>query len=157
VSGAGVGPVGASAAMLALAGAAALAAWAALPAPKPESCCPPVREEGAAPGEPGGPLPELGAVPDFSFTERSGRVVARKDLLGRIWVADFIFTSCAGTCPVMTSRMAGVHQALRAEPGALCVSFSVDPDRDTLEALRAYADRSPWSTVGSRWGTRRTR
>jgi len=154
VSGARVGPVGASVALLVLAGAAVLAARASLPGARTQPAVPPCCEEpdGAAPspapGEPGGPLPVLGDVPDFSFTERSGRTVSRKDLVGRIWVADFIFTSCAGTCPVMTSRMAGVHQALREEPGALCVSFSVDPERDTLDALRAYANRYSASADG---------
>ncbi|MCH8965473.1 MAG: SCO family protein, partial [Planctomycetes bacterium] len=41
------------------------------------------------------------ALPDFSFTERSGRELSRKDLLGRVWLADLIFTSCAGPCPLM--------------------------------------------------------
>jgi protein SCO1 len=148
VSDARVGAVGATHALLALAGAAALAARALLPAGKPvPACCAPTDEGRAAPAGEG--IPVLGEVPDFSFTERSGRTVARKDLLGRIWVADFIFTSCAGTCPVMTSRMAGVHQALLREEGAVCVSFSVDPDRDTLSALRAYADR--FSATADGW------
>jgi protein SCO1/2 len=135
-----VGPVAAVAGLLVLAGGAVLAARSAWPPDEEPSCCPEPREEPSA--------PVLGEVPDFSFTERSGRTVARKDLLGKVWVADFIFTSCAGTCPVMTSRMAGVHEVLRKLPGALCVSFSVDPERDTLAALRDYADRFSASADG---------
>ena len=85
-------------------------------------------------------LPVLGAVPEFSFEERSGATVGRRELLGRIWIADFIFTNCAGTCPAMSHRMAEVHEALRGDDDALCVSFTTDPERDTLGVLRGYAD-----------------
>jgi protein SCO1/2 len=142
---ASTGPLAASAALLALGAGAFIASRGALgPGKEVPACCAGKGLEGepaAAAGEEDGPLPVLGDVPDFSFTERSGKPAGRKDLLGRIWVADFVFTSCAGTCPVMSMRMATVHAALKDLPGARCVSFSVDPDRDTLEALRAYADR----------------
>src|SRR5256885_602366 len=52
------------------------------------------------------PPPRLGALPDFRLTERSGRPVGLADLRGTPWVADFIFTQCAGACPAMTARMA---------------------------------------------------
>ncbi len=161
---AGTGPLAAAAALLVLAGGALLVSRASLRREPVPSCCdgkgpagggrsapgaPDAADAAAATGGEDAPLPVLGEVPDFSFTERSGRTVARKDLLGRTWVADFIFTSCAGTCPVMSLRMAGVHEALRKEPDALCVSFSVDPDRDSLAALRSYADR--FSATPDRW------
>jgi protein SCO1/2 len=152
---ASTGPWAASLALLAL-GAGALVASRSFLGPregKPKAppCC---TVEGDA-GDPfaaqdaGGPLPILGEVPDFAFTERSGKPAGRKDLLGRIWVADFIFTSCAGTCPVMSMHMAAVQGGLREVPGATCVSFSVDPERDTLDALKAYADR--FSAQPDRW------
>jgi protein SCO1/2 len=103
----------------------------------------PSGEEGDA-----GPLPVLGEVPAFAFVERSGRPVGREDLLGRIWVADFIFTNCAGVCPRMSMRMAGVHEAIRGDGDAVCVSFTVDPERDTLEVLRDYAPRFSASADG---------
>ncbi len=144
-------PFASAAALLALAGGALLASRSGLPPERTPSCCakPGSVERNAPATETDAPLPVLGDVPDFSFTERSGRAVARKDLLGSVWVADFIFTSCAGTCPAMSLRMAGVHEAIRQERAALCVSFSVDPDRDTLEALRAYGDR--FSASADRW------
>ena len=150
------GPIAVSAAVLALGGAALLASRAVLRREEAAvpACC--AGKEGAGgPAAAGAPaageeaLPVLAEVPDFSFVERSGKPAGRKDLLGRIWVADFIFTSCAGACPAMTMRMAAVHAALRDVPGATCVSFSVDPDRDTLEALRSYADR--YSATADRW------
>jgi len=75
-------------------------------------------------------------VPDFHLVERSGQPLARKDLLGKVWVGEFIFTRCAGSCPVMVSRMMTLYKKV---PGAVYVSFSVDPAHDTPEVLRAYA------------------
>ena len=89
-----------------------------------------------------------GKVPDFKLTESSGRAVRLQDLSGKVWVADFIFTSCAGTCPLMTSQMRKLQDAL---PGDIAlVSFSVDPNRDTPEVLARYAkqyraDPGRWS------------
>ena len=84
------------------------------------------------------PPPVLGQVPPFSLTERSGRTVARDDLAGRPWIADFIFTRCAASCPAMTARMARLRREL-PEGSARFVSFTVDPAHDTPEALARYA------------------
>jgi len=94
-------------------------------------------------------LPDLGAVPEFSFTERTGTKVGLADLRGRTWVADFVFTSCAGTCPAMSLRMAEVHEVLRKEPDALCVTFTTDPERDTLQVLEGYAIK--YGATPDRW------
>jgi protein SCO1/2/putative membrane protein len=75
-------------------------------------------------------------VPDFKLIERSGKPLTRADLLGRVWVAEFIFTRCAGSCPVMVSRMMSMY---KKAPGATYVSFTVDPANDTPEVLAAYA------------------
>jgi protein SCO1/2 len=78
-----------------------------------------------------------GQVPEFTLTESGGRTVSLQDLAGKVWIADFIFTSCAGTCPMMTSQMGKLQDALPREIGL--VSFSVDPNRDTPEVLARYA------------------
>jgi protein SCO1/2/putative membrane protein len=75
-------------------------------------------------------------VPDFNLTERSGRPLARRDLMGRVWIGEFIFTRCAGSCPVMISRMMTLY---KKAPEAVYVSFTVDPDYDTPAVLAAYA------------------
>lgn len=75
-------------------------------------------------------------VPDFHLVERSGRPLARNDLMGRVWVGEFIFTRCAGSCPVMISRMMSLYKKV---PEAAYVSFTVDPANDTPEVLAAYA------------------
>ena len=88
-------------------------------------------------------LPDLGTVPDFQLTERSGNTFSRTDLAGSVWVADFIFTRCPGLCPLLSTRMAALQQQLLNLAGrpVRLVSFSVDPEWDTPERLRAYADR----------------
>src|SRR5213594_887199 len=69
-------------------------------------------------------------VPDFSLTDQSGQAVALDDLKGKVWVADFIFTNCGGTCPLMTEKMRKLQDVL--PPGIHMVSITVDPSRDTV-------------------------
>lgn len=86
-------------------------------------------------------LPVLARVPEFSFTERSGVSFGLAQLRGHIWLADFIFTNCAGTCPIMTAQMNALQTAFAAENLAVrLVSFTVDPERDTPEVLRRFAE-----------------
>lgn len=81
----------------------------------------------------------FGDVAAFTLTERSGKTVTRDDLLGRPWVAAFIFTRCTGPCPKVTSTMKAL-QARLAGTDARLVSFSVDPAWDTPQVLREYAE-----------------
>ena len=84
--------------------------------------------------------PVIGPVPAFTLIERSGRPISRDDLAGTPWIADFIFTRCAGTCPALSTRMAELQRRLREQKSpARLVSFSVDPTHDTPEVLREYA------------------
>ena len=85
------------------------------------------------------PPPILGEVPEFTLTNRDGRTVRRADLAGSPWIADFIFTRCPASCPMMTSRMARLVKELPADSGVRFVSFSVDPEHDTPEVLERYA------------------
>ncbi|MGQ0614176.1 MAG: SCO family protein [Planctomycetaceae bacterium] len=84
-------------------------------------------------------LPKHGEVPAWSFTERTGRAFGTSDLRGKIWVADFFFTNCFGPCPLMTARMKHLQERFAAADRFRLVSFTVDPERDTPEVLRAYA------------------
>jgi protein SCO1/2 len=81
--------------------------------------------------------PRLGSLPEFRLVERSGRPLSLADLRGRPWVADFIFTQCAGACPAMTARMARLRRDV--PPDVQFVSFTVDPAHDTPEVLARYA------------------
>lgn len=86
------------------------------------------------------PLPVLGQVADFKLTDRSGKEIGLSDLKGRPWIASFIFTRCAGICPLMTGQMRRLQDALKNEDVRF-VSFSVDPEYDTLERLAEYGKR----------------
>ena len=89
----------------------------------------------------GPPLPSLGEVPDFHLTERSGREVSLADLHGHPWVVDFIYTRCTGLCPVLGTRMEELQKDLRGRSDVTLVSVSVDPQYDTPEVLRGYAEK----------------
>lgn len=86
-------------------------------------------------------LNQYGAVPDFSLTERDGSHVNLGQLRGKVWVADFIYTNCTDTCPLQTAMMAKLQAEFAGRPDLQLVSFSVDPERDTPEALTNYAAR----------------
>lgn len=97
--------------------------------------------------EPHEPPPELGQAPEFLLVNRDGRQVDSAELLGSPWVADFIFTRCALSCPRMTERMLGLEAM---EPGGLRrVSFSVDPEYDSPQVLQLYADS--WGITDPSW------
>jgi len=81
-----------------------------------------------------------GAAPAFTLTGQTGAPVESASLAGRVWVAGFIFTRCAGPCPILSTRMAELQAAFPGPDFAL-VSISVDPAYDTPEVLAAYARR----------------
>ena len=89
----------------------------------------------------GKPLPILGQVQDFRLTNQAGQIVTLADLRGRVWVADIIFTRCAGPCPRMTRQMREIQQALPATSTAKLVTLTTDADFDTPPVLKAYADK----------------
>lgn len=86
-------------------------------------------------------LPVLYPLPDFSLTSDKNAPLAKSDLKGKVWIADFIFTSCAGPCPAMTRSMADVAERLALYPEVQFVSVSVDPDTDTPDVLSAYGEK----------------
>ncbi|HEX4966822.1 MAG TPA: SCO family protein [Thermoanaerobaculia bacterium] len=85
------------------------------------------------------PPPVMWNVPDFKLTNRDGRTVTLKDLAGAPWVADFIFTRCPASCPMMTARLARFNRGLPRNLPVRLVSFSVDPKFDTPAVLQTYA------------------
>lgn len=82
-----------------------------------------------------------GTLGDLACVERSGSEVRTSRLRGKFAVVDFIFTNCGGPCPLMTAAMARLQEATKSAPDLTLVTFTVDPERDTPEALREYADR----------------
>jgi protein SCO1/2 len=87
-----------------------------------------------------GTLPVLGEVPAFELIDQNGQAFGRSDLSGKINIVDFFFTSCKAVCPVMNGNMAELYRSLDGTDQIRIVSVSVDPERDSLPVLRAYAD-----------------
>jgi protein SCO1 len=88
------------------------------------------------------PPPELGSVGEFALTDQQGRPVTPATMRGKVWAAAFMFTRCPTVCPRITRCMRDLQQAAAGAHVALeLVSFSVDPDNDTPEVLRAYAQK----------------
>ena len=81
-----------------------------------------------------------GMVPPFQLVNQNGRPFVSAQLSGKIWIADFVYTSCPGPCPMISSRMSELQKPLEQTDVHL-VSFSVDPEKDTPEVLRGYAEK----------------
>jgi protein SCO1/2 len=95
-----------------------------------------------------GAMPAVWDAPAFSFVNQDNQPITGGALRGKVWVADFIFTQCGNTCPIMTAKMVELQKQI-TDPGVMFVSFSVDPDRDKPAELKAYAikygvDQSRW-------------
>lgn len=90
----------------------------------------------------------LWAAPEFSLVDQGGAPTSKASLRGRVWIANFIFTRCTSVCPTLTARMRALQRKL-TNPELRFVSFSVDPEHDTPEALRRYA--ASWGKHEPRW------
>jgi len=96
-----------------------------------------------------GSLPVFGEVPDFTLTERSGEPFSRSDMNGNISVVCFFFTSCPGVCPRMGANLVQLYDFYHGHEGIQLISISVDPERDSLAALREYA--KSWGVDDNGW------
>ena len=81
-----------------------------------------------------------GTVPSFQFVNQNGQPFGSAQLAGKIWIADFIYTTCPGPCPMISSRMNELQKPLEKTDVHL-VSFSVDPEKDTPDVLHRYAEK----------------
>ena len=79
-------------------------------------------------------------VPDFSMTSHIGENFNQDSLLNKISILDFIFTSCPGPCPIMSNNMRTLYRQYKLHPDLQFISISVDPEFDTQEVLKNYAD-----------------
>ncbi|KAA3611200.1 MAG: SCO family protein [Calditrichaeota bacterium] len=94
-------------------------------------------------------IPELYEVPDFEFKSHLGNTYTNENFNDKITVANFIFTNCPGICPVMSRKMAVIYEKYETQKDVQFVSFSVDPERDSLQALIEYAEN--WGVADQRW------
>lgn len=87
-------------------------------------------------------LSTIGPAPEFTLTSQDGNRLSLRDLRGKVVAVTFIYTSCADTCPLLTAKMAGLQARLGADfgPKVVFVSITVDPERDTPEILKHYAE-----------------
>lgn len=106
------------------------------------SCQPPVKELpiiGFQEELPNGEIKHH-KIPPFSFTNQLGQVITNDDFKDKIYVADFFFTSCPSICPKVMKQMIRIHDKYEDNKDLLLVSHTIDPVRDTPEALKLYAD-----------------
>lgn len=80
-------------------------------------------------------------IPDITLTAQDGKIFSTSSLKGKVTLADFFFSSCEGTCPRMASQLTRVQAAFALEKNLKIVSFTVDPARDSAQALQHYAER----------------
>jgi protein SCO1/2 len=87
-------------------------------------------------------LPSIGPAPEFTLTTQNNARLSLRDLRGKVVAVTFIYASCADTCPLLTAKLAGVQAKLGADfgPKVFFASVTVDPERDTPEVLKQYAE-----------------
>src|SRR5687768_3294207 len=84
-------------------------------------------------------LPKFYQAPAFELTDQENRTVTDAQLRGSAWVAIVFFTNCPDICPGMMGRLVDLQEAVK-DPNVKLVSFSIDPERDTPQRLKQYAD-----------------
>ncbi len=88
-------------------------------------------------------------ISPFSFTNQDGKIITEKDIKGKIVVVSYFFATCKGICPRMNENMSKVYKAFRGNKDVMILSHTVDPNKDTVAALKAYslrfdADADQW-------------
>jgi protein SCO1 len=96
------------------------------------------------------PAPKTyGPAPYYMLTDQYGSTISSDDLKGFIYVADFFFTSCKTVCPQMSQLMARVQESYKTEPRVRMLSFTVNPEVDSVSVLKEYADR--YGAIENKW------
>lgn len=88
-------------------------------------------------------------IPAFKFVNQYGDTITEKSLDGKIYVADFFFTTCPSICPVMHRNMLPVYNEFKNNPDFRIISHSIDPKYDTVPVLKKYADKM--GIAGNTW------
>jgi cytochrome oxidase Cu insertion factor (SCO1/SenC/PrrC family) len=86
-------------------------------------------------------LPIISQIADFTLTNQDGKITTLTDLTNHVWVADIIFTRCAGPCPRMTGQMKSLQNSFPPDSSAKLVTLTTDPDFDSPEILKRYGER----------------
>ena len=85
-------------------------------------------------------LPVLSYLEPFSFVNQQGRIITDQDVLGKVFVAEYFFTTCKGICPKMNRNMEVIYRKFHNEPDFRILSHTVDPATDDVSRLKQYAD-----------------
>jgi cytochrome oxidase Cu insertion factor (SCO1/SenC/PrrC family) len=88
-------------------------------------------------------------TPNFSFQRENGGMFSSSELQGKVWVVDFIFGHCAGSCPLLSQQMKLLQNKWKGNPDFKLVTFTVDPERDTAQFLKGYAE--DYKADGNQW------
>ncbi len=88
-------------------------------------------------------------IADFSFTNQNGKTITQKDYEGKIYVADFFFTTCRSICPKMTNNMTWLQNQIKNNPKVMLLSHSVTPEIDSVSVLKKYALEK--GVIDSKW------
>ncbi len=88
-------------------------------------------------------------VPAFSFINQAGRTITEQDVDGKVFVADFFYTSCEAACPMMSSQLTRVQAAIGNDTSFKILSYSLDPENDSIPVLQDFAlkfkaDKNTW-------------
>jgi len=79
-------------------------------------------------------------VPDFTLTDQNGKKISNKDMLGKVYVVEFFFSTCPTICPIMNTNMRFVEDQIN-DPNFGIISISIDPEHDTPEILKKHAHK----------------
>ncbi len=82
----------------------------------------------------------IGEVPNFSFTNQNGETITNQDYKGKVYIAEFFFTTCPSICPIMNRNMVTIQNEFYGNPNLGIASFTINPEYDTPEILKAYAE-----------------
>lgn len=91
----------------------------------------------------------ISVVQPFSFTNQDGKQVTDKDMEGKVYVAEYFFTNCTGICPTMNGNMKKVYEKYKGEKDFVILSHTCDPERDSVQQIKKYADSMQVNT--SQW------
>lgn len=88
-------------------------------------------------------------IADFSFVNQNGKIITQKEYEGKVYVADFFFTSCGSICPKMTANLSVIQNAIKNNPKVMLLSHTVFPETDSVPVLKAYAKK--YGIIDSKW------
>ena len=93
-------------------------------------------------------LPLLNYVQDFSFTDENGKLLRQKDMQGKVYLAEYFFTTCKGICPKMNANMKNIYEQFKSDPDFAIISHTCMPEVDSVPLMKAYSQKMQ---AGKNW------